>query len=94
MQNYTRRSRASTPGRTNRAIAVAVPDDADRHDENVRPTGVELRREKTQEEIRLAAAGYDHLTKDKPSPEDTKFGDVDVTEHSLPIHEVESLPHP
>ena len=74
---------------TNRA--VAFPDDADRHDEKIRPTGVELRREKTQEEIRLAAAGYDHLTKDKPSPEDTKFGDVDITEHSLPIHEVESL---
>ncbi|KAH8980852.1 aminophospholipid-transporting P-type ATPase [Lactarius hatsudake] len=44
----------------------------------------------THEEIRLAAAGYDHLTKDKPSAEDTKFGDVDITEHSLPIHEVES----
>ncbi|KAH9057078.1 aminophospholipid-transporting P-type ATPase [Lactarius deliciosus] len=44
----------------------------------------------THEEIRLAAAGYDHLAKDKPSAEDTKFGDVDITEHSLPIHEVES----
>ncbi|KAN0141264.1 aminophospholipid-transporting P-type ATPase [Lactarius tabidus] len=74
---------------TNRA--VAFPDEADRHDEKIRPTGVELRREKTQEEIRLAAAGYDHLTKDKPSAEDTKFGDVDITEHSLPIHEVETL---
>ena len=71
--------------------AVAFPDDADRHDEKIRPTGVELRREKTQEEIRLAAAGYDHLAKDKPSAEDTKFGDVDITEHSLPIHEVETL---
>ena len=70
--------------------AVAFPDDADRHDEKLRPTGVELRREKTQEEIRLAAAGYDHLN-EKPSAEDTKFGDVDITEHSLPIHEVESL---
>ncbi|KAH9039417.1 aminophospholipid-transporting P-type ATPase [Lactarius hengduanensis] len=72
--------------------AVAFPDDDDRHhDEKLRPTGVELRREMTHEEIRLAAAGYDHLTKDKPSAEDTKFGDVDITEHSLPIHEVESL---
>jgi len=71
--------------------AVAFPDDDDRHhDEKHRPTGVELRREMTQEEIRLAAAGYDHLTKDKPA-EDSKFGDVDITEHSLPIHEVESL---
>ncbi len=56
--------------------AVAFPDDDDR--------------QMTQEEIRLAAAGYDHLTKDKPA-EDSKFGDVDITEHSLPIHEVESL---
>ncbi|KAH9171439.1 aminophospholipid-transporting P-type ATPase [Lactarius sanguifluus] len=71
--------------------AVAFPDDDDRHhNEKFRPTGVELRREMTHEEIRLAAAGYDHLTKDKPSAEDTKFGDVDITEHSLPIHEVES----
>jgi sodium/potassium-transporting ATPase subunit alpha len=74
---------------TNRA--VAFPDDAVRHDEKIRPTGVELRREKTQEEIRLAAAGYDHLAKDQQGAEDTKFGDVDITEHSLPIHEVESL---
>ena len=71
--------------------AVAFPDDDDRRDEKLRPTGVELRREMTQEEIRLAAAGYDHLTKDKPTAEDTKFGDVDITEHSLPIHEVETL---
>ncbi|KAI9433924.1 aminophospholipid-transporting P-type ATPase [Lactarius indigo] len=71
--------------------AVAFPDDDDRHhDEKLRPTGVELRREMTHEEIRLAAAGYDHLTKDKPNAEDSKFGDVDITEHSLPIHEVES----
>jgi sodium/potassium-transporting ATPase subunit alpha len=71
--------------------AVAFPDDANRRDEKLRPTGVELRREMTQEDIRLAAAGYDHLTKDKPSAEDSKFGDVDITEHSLPIHEVESF---
>jgi sodium/potassium-transporting ATPase subunit alpha len=70
---------------------VAFPDDAGRHDEKLRPTGVELRREMTQEDIRLAAAGYDHLTTDKPSAEDTKFGDVDITEHTLPIHEVETL---
>ncbi len=72
--------------------AVAFPDnDGHDRDEKLRPTGVELRREMTQEDIRLAAAGYDHLTKDKPSAEDSKFGNVDITEHSRPIHEIEDL---
>lgn len=91
-------TQSSHPEKTSKDIeavttvrAVAFPDEEDRHhDEKHRPTGVELRREMTQEEIRLAAAGYDHLAKDKPSAEDSKFGDVDITEHSLPIHEVES----
>jgi sodium/potassium-transporting ATPase subunit alpha len=50
-----------------------------------------MRRQLTQEEARLAAAGYEHLTKEKTGPENVKFGDVDITEHSLPIHEVEGL---
>ena len=71
---------------------VAFPDDEHHpRDEKQRPAGVEMRRQMTQEDARLAAAGYEHLTKEKTGPEDTKFGDVDITEHSLPIHEVEGL---
>jgi hypothetical protein len=72
------------------ARAVAFPP-GDGRDEKSRPTGVEMRRQMTQEDIRLAAAGYEHLTRDKPAVEDTKLGDVDITEHSLPIQEIESL---
>ncbi|KAI0285240.1 aminophospholipid-transporting P-type ATPase [Russula brevipes] len=72
--------------------SVAFPDDEFHpRDEKQRPAGVEMNRQLTQEEIRLAAAGYEHITKDKPGPQDTKFGDVDITEHSQPIHEVEGL---
>jgi len=71
---------------------VAFPDDEHHpRDEKQRPAGVEMRRQMTQEDARLAAAGYEHLTKEKTGPENTKFGDVDITEHSLPIHEVEGL---
>jgi Cation transporter/ATPase, N-terminus len=71
---------------------VTFPGDDDHHrDEKSRPTGVEMKRQMTQEEIHLAAAGYEHLTKDKPVDGNTKFGDVDITEHSRPIEEVESI---
>lgn len=73
--------------------AVAFPEEDERHrrDEKQRPLGVEMRRQMTEEDARLAAAGYEHLTKEKTGPEDVKFGDVDITEHSLPIHEIENL---
>jgi sodium/potassium-transporting ATPase subunit alpha len=72
--------------------SVAFPED-ERHprDEKQRPVGVEMRREMTEEDARLAAAGYEHLTKEKSGPETVKFGDVDITEHQLPIHEIEAL---
>jgi hypothetical protein len=74
------------------ARTVAFPDDGSHpRDEKQRPPGVEMRRHPTQEEARLAAAGYEHLTKEKSGPEEVKFGDVDITEHSLPIDEVESF---
>ncbi len=73
---------------------VAFPDDEHHpRDEKQRPAGVEMRRQMTEEDVRLAAAGYEHLTKEKPGPGDTKFGDVDITEHRLPIHEIEGLLH-
>ncbi|KAI0303351.1 aminophospholipid-transporting P-type ATPase [Multifurca ochricompacta] len=72
--------------------AVAFPGDSDhRRDEKLRPSGVEMKREMTQEDMRLAAAGYEHLTKDKAAAGESKFGDVDITEHSVPIHDVETL---
>ena len=70
---------------------VAFPGDDRPRDEKQRPTGVEMKRELTQEGIRLAAAGYEHLEKDKSGEGGTKFGDVDITEHSRPIHEIEAL---
>lgn len=72
--------------------AVAFPDD-ERHprDEKERSVGVEMRREMTEEDARLAAAGYEHITKEKSDTEAVKFGDVDITEHQLPIHEIENL---
>lgn len=74
--------------------AVAFPeDDPHPRDEKQRPLGVEMRRQMTQEDVNLAAAGYEHLTKDKSGPDAVKFGDVDITEHSLPIADVESLLH-
>jgi sodium/potassium-transporting ATPase subunit alpha len=71
--------------------AVAFPeDDPHPRDEKQRPPGVEMQRQLTQEDIRLAAAGYEHLTK---APEAVKFGDVDITEHALPIADLEILLH-
>jgi sodium/potassium-transporting ATPase subunit alpha len=72
--------------------SVAFPgDDGHHRDDKSRPTGVEMRRQMTQEEIILAAAGYEHLTKEKTTDESTKFGDVDITEHSRPIQEIEGI---
>jgi sodium/potassium-transporting ATPase subunit alpha len=72
--------------------AVAFPED-ERHprDEKLRPAGVEMRRHMTEEDARLAAAGYEHITNEKSGPENVKFGEVDITEHTLPIHEIEGL---
>jgi len=74
---------------------VAFPEEDERHprDEKQRPLGVEMRRQMTEEDARLAAAGYEHITREKSGPETVKFGDVDITEHSLPIHEIEVLLH-
>jgi sodium/potassium-transporting ATPase subunit alpha len=72
--------------------SVAFPgEDGHHRDDKSRPSGVEMRRQMTQEEITLAAAGYEHLTKEKTTDENTKFGDVDITEHSRPIQEIEGI---
>jgi sodium/potassium-transporting ATPase subunit alpha len=64
-----------------------------RDEKQLRPAGVEMKRQMTQEEIRLAAAGYDDLEKEKADGDKSKSGSVDITEHSLPIHEIEDLLH-
>lgn len=68
----------------------------DRDRKDGRPRGVELGpRIMTQEDKELAAAGYDHLDHAKGKgggktgdKDDEKLGNVDITEHGLPILEV------
>ena len=77
--------------------AVAFPD----HDEikveekpiaAMRPKGAEMKREMTMEDMKLAAAGYEHLEerKAKKSEKDKQLENVDVVEHRLPFAELES----
>lgn len=85
---------------TNRAVAFGPEVDdtidtehRDRDRKDGRPRGVELGpRIMTQEDKELAAAGYDHLDHAKKENgkkgEDGKLGNVDITEHGLPIEEV------
>lgn len=65
--------------------AVAFPDD-EIHEEHrapgmARPKGVEMKRELTQEDRELAAAGYQHLEEKKGKD----FDKVDITEHNLKL---------
>ncbi|KAI0263789.1 aminophospholipid-transporting P-type ATPase [Gloeopeniophorella convolvens] len=76
---------------TTRAVAFPAGDEDHDRDEKLRPKGVEMKRQMTQEDIQLAAAGYEHLEKNKADAEDTKFGDVDITEHAVPVDELEDL---
>lgn len=66
--------------------AVAFGDEE--HDEKptggLRPKGVEMKREVTQEARELAAAGYEHLEeKSKRGAQDAKLEHVDIIEHQL-----------
>lgn len=77
-----------------RAPAVAFPDHSDIQEEKSapRPKGVEMKRELTREDRELAAAGYEHLD---PSAQGKEKGGlatahVDITEHSLPLAELEA----
>lgn len=85
---------------TNRAVAFGPEIDdtidtehRDRDRKDGRPRGVELGpRVMTQEDKELAAAGYGHLDHAKKEggkeADDGKLGNVDITEHGLPIAEV------
>lgn len=65
--------------------AVAFPDDHEVHEaERIRPRGPEMKREMTQEDRELAAAGYEHLEeKAKKGQEKPDLEDVDIQEHRL-----------
>lgn len=72
--------------------AVAFPDnnDGEKHIGGARPKGVEMKREMTQEDRELAAAGYDHLEeqKAKKGVQTSKLDDVDLQEHRLTFREL------
>lgn len=69
--------------------AVAFPDDSDIHeDRRVRPKGAEMKREMTQEDRDLAAAGYEHL-EEKKAKEKAEFDSVDIQEHRLTFEGLE-----
>lgn len=79
-------------GNTNRIIAF--PPEHVIHEEKIhpRPRGVEMKRNLTQEDRELAAAGYHHLdtkqTKTGPEQKETR---VDIHEHSLPFCDLEKV---
>lgn len=77
--------------------AIAFPPDEVIHEEHekhghghdfrsgaVRPKGVEMKRELTQEDKALAAAGYEQLEEQK-AKEKKEFDKVDISEHKLPF---------
>jgi sodium/potassium-transporting ATPase subunit alpha len=57
----------------------------------MRPKGVEMKRELTQEARELAAAGYEHLEEKakRGAQKDAKLEHVDITEHQLSFTELE-----
>jgi sodium/potassium-transporting ATPase subunit alpha len=79
--------------------AVAFGDSDDVYDEKrtggLRPRGVEMKREITQEGRELAAAGYEHLEeqKAKTGPDAAKLEHVDINEHHLPLPALERALH-
>lgn len=75
--------------------AVAFPNEPDSHEEKnaitVRTRGVEMKRNLTQEDRELAAAGYEHLEAEKigKAVQDSNINAVDIEEHHLPFSRLE-----
>ena len=75
--------------------AVAFDHDGDDIQEKAphgpRPKGVEMKKTLTQEEKDLAAAGYGHLEEQKArqAEKDSDLGNVDITEHNIPLLELD-----
>jgi len=63
--------------------AVAFPDDNIR-EEKIRPKGVELKRNLTQEEKDLSAAGYEHLDANAKQRK-LEEPNLDIQDHKLPL---------
>ncbi|KAF5367657.1 hypothetical protein D9757_010968 [Collybiopsis confluens] len=61
----------------------------------VHPKGVEMKKTLTQEEKDLAAAGYEHLEEQKArqAEKDSDLGQADITEHNIPINELNEKLH-
>ncbi|KDQ59725.1 hypothetical protein JAAARDRAFT_192199 [Jaapia argillacea MUCL 33604] len=59
----------------------------------MRPKGVEMKREMTKEDIELAAAGYDHLDEEKKATDGAKVENVDIVEHEYTFEELGSKLH-
>ncbi|CDO71883.1 hypothetical protein BN946_scf184940.g30 [Trametes cinnabarina] len=82
------------------ARAVAFPEEVLEHEEGhgkaphgLRPRGVEMKREWTQEDKELAEAGYEHLAQQKAHAQkgdETKLDNVDLHEHKLSFKELEA----
>jgi sodium/potassium-transporting ATPase subunit alpha len=74
--------------------AVAFPEDnainEDKRTGGLRPKGPEMKRELTQEDRELAAAGYEHLEGQKAKKSQTKaeIDNVDIQEHHLSFEEL------
>jgi sodium/potassium-transporting ATPase subunit alpha len=75
------------------ARAVAFPDAKDDDEKaHVRRvgTGIQIKREMTQEDRELANAGYEHLEEQKAKQQgDSDFGNVDIVEHKLSLKDLE-----
>lgn len=68
---------------------VAFPDGEHKYPNTSRSTGIEVQPTLTQEDRELAAAGYNHLERQKNSKEpDSAVGQAnfDIQEHHLPLH--------
>jgi sodium/potassium-transporting ATPase subunit alpha len=67
-----------------RAVAFGDGEHDEKPTGGLRPKGVEMKREVTQEARELAAAGYEHLEeKSKRGGQDAKLEQVDIIEHQL-----------
>jgi sodium/potassium-transporting ATPase subunit alpha len=91
---------ATSNNEENLAIrAVAFPDDNEIHEDKrvggLRPKGPEMKREMTQEDRELAAAGYEHIEEQKAKKGQAKseLDTVDIQEHHLSFEELRNAHH-
>jgi sodium/potassium-transporting ATPase subunit alpha len=79
----------TTNDEDNTARTVAFPDNNGVQEENrSKRLGPEIKRELTQEDRELAAAGYEHLEENKAKKENSDINNVDIQEHRLSFKEL------